>query len=279
MASIKAQRTYYVSNRTSFPKTQQNSPQKTRNSPIPASYKHTTPRPPSRSPQCVGRVINHVRYLTPDNYESILNKLPSIKKSQISYITQTIEKSRKSSQNSPSPVRQFSIENSRSPERKSTILSDYNWPKRAEKPSNLVRADLRKGSFSKKQIIGMKENTINEQAKIDLDRYSGFGNRFDYWDEVNNDLSTQESPNSTVYYCRNRLKTLSMAFKLDKTEFQKQLKRQSRRTISENVHLLQNEKQEGLPFERFVQDLDHIANLDDSLYDISLKKRNFLNKW
>lgn len=137
------------------------------------------------------------------------------------------------------------------------------------------RVDLRKGSFSKKQIstLTSADTSIN-QSRMDLD-ISKISLKCDDiiqpWEDIStNHPSRNPSPDLSTSR-HNRFQQLSKGFKLDKQSFVSQIDKQARRTRSENNS---TEKTKGVqaftpeppllhPWQKFMQDLDDISHIAD----------------
>ncbi|CAG9312860.1 unnamed protein product [Blepharisma stoltei] len=145
-------------------------------------------------------------------------------------------------------------------------------------PEKMQRVDLRKGSFSKKQIATAlaSANTSANLSKIDLD-ISKLSLKCEEilqpWEDLStNNQSTNPTPDLSSSGL-NRFQHLSKGYRLDKQSFAKEIDKQTRRTRSENSS---TEKQpKGIqaytpeppllhPWQKFMQDLDDISNIADN---------------
>ncbi|CAG9326942.1 unnamed protein product [Blepharisma stoltei] len=154
-------------------------------------------------------------------------------------------------------------------------------------PEKQQRVDLRKGSFSKKQIatvLNSVDTSINlsriemdsiNQSRIDLD-ISKISLKCDEVFQPWEDLSTNHpsrNPTPDLSTSRpNRFHQLSKGFKLDKQSFVSQVDKQVRRTQSENHSAEKRVKGPQAytpeppllhPWQKFMQDLDDISNITD----------------
>lgn len=132
--------------------------------------------------------------------------------------------------------------------------------------SQIERIDLRKGSFSSKQIMSAgnslnNSNHSHSKAKI-LPCLENTLTEEGSGSFMQNSSTRTPSPSMSTSRT-SKLSLLSRKFKIDKHSFVENLQKQTRRSQSTNI-AAQDSLSETLPFQNFLKDLEFVSNITET---------------
>ena len=241
------------------------------------------PPPPASKPKFIRKQSDSLRCHTPDqgggNPRS--NKLPSLQFRQTPSRENSLNKIQNSPFFKPKDQENSSFLAQSYIDKEDSICMPYELKEKPRmqrrSPENVresivkrsiyQRVDLRKGSFSRKQISRDSAKTPNQ---VDISKMGLGNNVIQPWEEVGTNPTRTPSPAITT--ARNsKLNQLSKNFRLDKKTFENQVQNESRRTHSENPSAEKENKYRAYtpdptklhPWQNFLQALDSISKIQE----------------